>query len=650
MTTPLSHRTAIIAVHGVQPHPRYEIQDICAKNLAAQLNNDKRFGFADWTVDVVQPQGNPDTPPLPTISRVHVKDDVDGTHPFFDVVEAYWSPLDKGLTNIGGVLTWLLRSLFVPLNTTAKYAASTGKTLYDFGFLVTGVLIAAALLVVGLFSFLGTANQILFEQCTSAPKCTFDTPLDIWTSWSTHLTGPTLGILAVTTAGAYLILQSLLAGFRWLSQLMQPAPQRRQRIWLIGAVLLVGLLLVSLAIRSSIAGTTLGWSAVAFVVAGGFFLGGRAILTSFVVNFFSDVQIYTTRDENNKFFQARSNILNTVSAVLEHMCSPEACHGNPYDRVFVFGHSLGSTISMDAIIQFYQSCEQHERSWDDFKRLRGFVTFGTALEKTKYFFDLQNPSLSASYEQWRNDAYGVLFTPNVADLDKPRRSLNTGIFWSNHWYFLDVVSNPIRSYRSFLIPGESVRDAGTIRQQVATSVPLGKTYIPRLVCHDVPLWHFFSFPSVIPHGDYFGDPHFWRTGTGLHVLDVVAREATAKAPVAAPPPKAPPPAKPPLEGQPSAEPPPEGAPAPAILEALKLSETVLGERSPAAERSELHQFDVPPDQHFVESISQAASGKLRAPSERKESRTRIDVKSRVEEVPYATRDRYVDKYSGTKQP
>ena len=69
----------------------------------------------------MQPRGSADSQPLPTISRVHVQGDVDGTsNPFIDVVEAYWSPMDKGLTSAMGVLTWLLRALFVPLNTTAK--------------------------------------------------------------------------------------------------------------------------------------------------------------------------------------------------------------------------------------------------------------------------------------------------------------------------------------------------------------------------------------------------------------------------------------------------------------------------------------------------------------------------------------------------
>jgi hypothetical protein len=348
---------------------------------------------------------------------------------------------------------------------------------------------------------------------------------EIMTSGHTNLNTHTLAVLIVTAVGAYLIAQALWAAFRWCSQLLRPAAEQRYwRIVLIAAVGIFGLLMVWLATQYSGNAPALGWSAVWFVLSAGFFFGGRALLQGFIVNFFSDIQIYTTRDENNAFFKARSEILKTVSDALAHFCSKDACQGSAYERVFVFGHSLGSTISMDAIIQFYQSCEQGSRQWDDYRRLRGFVTFGTSLEKTKYFFDVQNPSLSASYEQWRNDAYGVLFTPNQTDLDSPRSSLDIGVFWANYWYFLDVISNSIDSYRSYLVPGEAVRDAQAIREEIASSLPPGQASIPRLVCNDVNLWHFFSLPSVIPHGDYLHDENFWRRNSKLDVLDIVARK------------------------------------------------------------------------------------------------------------------------------
>jgi hypothetical protein len=275
-------------------------------------------------------------------------------------------------------------------------------------------------------------------------------------------------------------------------------------------------------------GEPLRFTAIWFVLSVGLFLGGRSILQSFVVNFFGDVQIYTTRDENNTFYKARVAMLALVSGVLIQVCSKVACDGMPYDRVFLFGHSLGSSIAMDAIIQFYQECQQGARDWDDFLRLCGFVTFGTALEKTKYFFDVENPSPSASYEQWRNDAYGALFTPELNDLDQSRKSLDTGIFWANYWYFLDPVCNEIESYRSYLLPGDEPRNAQAIRAQIqdaSKSLGKGQAYIPRLVCLDQSRWHFFSFPEVIPHGDYLHDEHFWKTDAKeLGALDIVARE------------------------------------------------------------------------------------------------------------------------------
>lgn len=43
--------------------------------------------------------------------------------------------------------------------------------------------------------------------------------------------------------------------------------------------------------------------------------------------------------------------------------------------------------------------EQGAYSCDDMNRIRAFVTFGTSLEKTKFFFDKTNPTPSQSMSQ-----------------------------------------------------------------------------------------------------------------------------------------------------------------------------------------------------------------------------------------------------------
>ena len=150
-----------------------------------------------------------------------------------------------------------------------------------------------------------------------------------------------------------------------------------------------------------------------FVLAVLLVVAGKTLAQSWIVNFFGDVQIYTTRNENSGFFAMREAILECVSKTIIDACSTTANEGRGYERVFVLAHSLGSTIAMDALIRFSEAAEQAPELKAALRRVRGFVTFGTSLEKTKYFFDVNNPSPSLALEQWNDDLYGALFTPDV---------------------------------------------------------------------------------------------------------------------------------------------------------------------------------------------------------------------------------------------
>jgi hypothetical protein len=540
---PLAQCTAILVVHGVQPHARYQIQDECATNLCAQLNDDPFWKTrGPWIADVVQPRTKKDAPLQATISRIHRKDEFAGSSPFFDVVEAYWSPLDKGKTNFARVISWLLRTLIVPLNTTAVYVASAWKTLYDFGFTLTAALLGLGFVLVSLYLVVLAANAVLIQEGCPPAGCV---RLDASALWSgTVLKGFdswTLAALAITAVGGFLLVQALKGFlslcFHWKASTPAHALKRLALVVVVG---IVGYLIMLVGQwihldKSPALGVAAWW----FVAAAALFELGRTILQGFVVNFFQDVMIYTTRDENSEFFELRAKILGLVGDQLEALCSDEACDGKGYDRVFVLGHSLGSTICLDAIIRFYQRCQQGSSDWNLFQRLRGFVTFGTSLEKTKYFFDVTDPSPCASTDQWRNDVYGVLMTLEPSVLDVLQRTKNTGILWVNYWYFLDVVSNAIDSYRSFLRPGDPLHQASRIRQLIAAKVRPGEAALPTRICRNEKRWRGYVTSEVIPHDEYLRDDRFWRSTRDivdddikkpeeyridqLGVLDIVAR-------------------------------------------------------------------------------------------------------------------------------
>lgn len=444
-------RVALVVVHGVAAHPRYEFQDQCAGLLREHLN--VRDGDDAWRVDIINP-GNVlavgEEDPHPTISRVHRSDDAerpDGAH--FDVMEAYWSPIPKRRTNWLSLVNWLLRIVFVPFNTTARYDASWRKQLFDYAFIGGTLALAFALFVLSLSgvweSFVhvvavtgifrrADAGSVIAALNANASLAGVPIKVGAW--------------VLVGIVGAFLIGQAFAAIWKTVAQ---RAALRKHRIALFQRVVpIVVLLAVGGAFVYGMATVrfphgTLGWRGIALLVT--IFVAfqlGYALLVGFMVDFFGDVQIYTTRDENDStFYELRDAILDTTVTAVMRAISPQLAGGRRYDRVLVLAHSLGATIAADALVRLYQLSLQGAIRPDEFARIRAFVMLGSSLEKTKYFFDVQGASTTASFDRWSRRAYEELFTADPAALRGP----NGGkIFWCNYWYFQDPICNEIRSY------------------------------------------------------------------------------------------------------------------------------------------------------------------------------------------------------------
>ena len=211
-----------------------------------------------------------------------------------------------------------------------------------------------------------------------------------------------------------------------------------------------------------------------------------------------DIQIYTTHDENATYYVIRQGIIEVVSdallSVLDAVDPANAANNKApyYDRLHLFGHSLGSTIAMDVLISLRQLVEQSLLPPQNWARIRSLTTFGTSLEKTRFFFDVRKPTINATQDQFENDVYGRFFSDNpavLANLDNRQ-----GIYWSNLWYFRDIVANEIVSYASDVAPGQSFT-----WQSGAPARPICANYqLP----HNRP-----RFAWV--HSDYLSDPLFW---------------------------------------------------------------------------------------------------------------------------------------------
>jgi hypothetical protein len=135
--------------------------------------------------------------------------------------------------------------------------------------------------------------------------------------------------------------------------------------------------------------------------------------------------------------------------------------------------------------------EQDALAQQQWNKIRSFTTFGTALEKTRFFFDVRQPTINAAQDQWGNDVYGRFFTADSHVLNQPTNA--AGIYWSNYWYFRDIVANEIVSYQSDVNVGTFAWTRNT-----------------RPICNNVLLPH--ERPRLAwVHSDYLADTLFWAT-------------------------------------------------------------------------------------------------------------------------------------------
>lgn len=496
----MSERVAIVAVHGVASHPRYEFQDQVAGDLCARLN--QRDGGPTWELSVINPRGVLEPgqdDPLPTTTRVlRAGDDyLKPKQTFYDVIEAYWSPIDKGATNWFLVLMWILNSVFAPFNTTARIEAPFRKQFFDYGFIGGALVIAFALFAISITAVWLTSIQVL----TITGLMTHSSVGEAITVLNANASAPggarikIVVWLLVGIVGAFLVGQAVAAIVKtWVQRksLLDNPAAIWHRALAVGILVVVGGLLIFAMAVAKFPKGSMGWFGVALLV--GIFLAfqiGYALLIDFIVGFFGDVQIYTERDENDsKFYGMRDAIMDTAVTAIMRAVTPARNGGYDYDRVIVLSHSLGGTIATDAITRLKQACEQGALEAEQFALVRAFAMLGSSLEKTRYFFNVAGTTPSVSYEEWRGKAFDKIFSDDKSVLTKKAGS---PIFWVNYWYFQDPICNEIRSYKDICRNEKGNRRASLLHPLI--------------------------------HSDYLDDTWVWfssKDGSHLGLLDIIA--------------------------------------------------------------------------------------------------------------------------------
>jgi pimeloyl-ACP methyl ester carboxylesterase len=522
-----AQRVAVFAIHGISPIQQYAFQDQVALALESFLNSQlSDTSTFTWKSVVHWPQVAPSTSGEATVRpsalRIYRSDEEDPEKPenrVYDVYEGYWSPLSKGKTSIGSALRWLLNATFLGNSSTAAIPCTSRKLAFDLSYvtslLVVALLACAAAFALGLFAWqllagvLPSGSSVSFEEFVNNPLQTaFRLPLVVYAEFIIDVV---IGYVVVQLITAYNASRKRAARAR---ALRSDADKKSGTfdthtinagkfhaamlgiLWSALAVLILIAYVIASRFQMNAHPTTLVVyiATVALLVA--FLQLARSIGDFAVENVLGDVQIYTTHDSNLAFYTIRQQIIENVAGalhgVLRAVFDAQAADLKAYyDSVHVFGHSLGSTVGMDVLIRLRQMVSENGIAPDQWTRIRSFTTFGTSLEKTRFFFDVRQPTLNAAQDQWEDDVYGRFFTNDLRALDG--NSNIHGIYWSNHWYFHDIVSNEIVSYKSDSAVGH-----------------FNWTNVnPRPICENFEISHKRPLFAWV-HSDYLGDPAFWK--------------------------------------------------------------------------------------------------------------------------------------------
>jgi hypothetical protein len=510
-------RNAILMIHGISPIQRYAIQDQFADGLFAFLGAQG----GNWARAIHWPNNGATSDITPSAIRIY--DATGGAGPetspvAHDIYEGYWSPLSKGKTSIASVLQWLVKITFLANSSTADVPGNWKKVLWDVGFLGAALLAALILALATILS--ATASWQAFTKIqTGNPASAAPSSIDAFVTAALGLKAYGYIELGLVVLLGYCVAQlfaicrvrlaesrrtKTLCGDEYKAKIGEPkghfeesrisaAAWHRFNAWLFLVVTLLTLLATAAFVKREIsAGVLQGWTSLwlAFWVVLAFAAAqsARFVADSVVENVLGDLQIYTTRDTNAEFFAIRNQIIDAVSrSLLGVLKCRDGAGASLYETIHVAGHSLGSSIGLDVLMRVRMLVEEGSVTADEFSAIRSFVTFGTALEKTKFFFDVARPTMSAAHDQWDADVFGRFFDA------KPG---GPAIYWRNIWYERDIVANEISTYKSDVQAG-------------ATDFTWQSDSPPRLICDNAKLQNKAPFWAFI-HGDYIGDPLFWQ--------------------------------------------------------------------------------------------------------------------------------------------
>ncbi len=520
-------QVAVLFVHGMGVQDRY------------QMLGELHEALLSYPSEIYTVSHRPTT--VESTSRSFEVEDATHSKYQLDIHEAFWAPTFNGLTTFPGALLFTFKCLFnfIPTIATQNWKKRTSEALGLCGALVFGLAALAAAWMVAINAskqfdlvdapVLGNEhvnNTIVFQWQqykhlivnTKVPRLS----LDDYQRFVEPFKAQSLGSLSASILAAlcfvYLIVATRQAwklsdrfiGMKIKDSITATTQDADKDVlgdtWSRAGVVLCASMMIQV-VSYYVPAFRINPAICLASLSAGLIYGVYRLFQWWTVNFAGDVQIYVERNENQVFFSARQKAIGIIATKIHEVCTQASSTGKPYDRVIVLSHSLGTSLTTEAIRSLYTGTADLPSGaqkrvntgylTDNFCTL---ITAGSPVRKVRQLFNTNEAkSTFTQYNQvvdwsiYYDDRHAYHENQDVTNqLGVPIAAASFGINWYNFLYTGDIFADPLRNLQFFVRSDESL-----FRDRSAFPVSA-----------DITLKHFKGHPRLWQHSNYWWHPGF----------------------------------------------------------------------------------------------------------------------------------------------
>jgi hypothetical protein len=503
-------RTAILVIHGIGEQNPYETLDQFARNLTRYLRYEG--GIDDLTLSAQKIDHNNSVEAmirLETARHGRVTQE-DPQKSYIDIYEYYWAPLTEDQISYKQTISWLIKTTLTPIRMLDQNIIAIQGEPDSEGLSRSAIfwreMRRIALLFVPVLALVILMGAWLPSATTNLVPALKQTAQE-WSKNRPVVRGIMTVLFAISLVMYWVVVKQLAAKWlRWLRQqtTMMDSWVTFKTFVLASAIGLAGIGLGYLfkvdlpQYVKPVLNRHIGYAVLA--------AGAARVLQYFLATFVGDVAVYVNVDAKAKNFAVRRAILNGAATAITRILKDEV---RAYDQVIVAGHSLGSVIAYDSLNELLNRCEggavndgaiyatpdqivgdQLQRATihrGDLARIKGLVTFGSPLDKVRYFFRESTKENQSIRAQVLSFLGSFRTRPSGRDYSiyrlQPYRADQLGhVKWLNAWSKEDPVSGMLHFY------------APLIRQEFDYLIPI---YAHLSYWEDLRFYAFFAEPLLL---------------------------------------------------------------------------------------------------------------------------------------------------------